>query len=105
MLSDDRAQKALVYLAETDELCAEAKANAERMEFKAKAIRQAIFLHSEGTVAERTAIAETHQDYAAAMEEYFVAIRQYAHTMNKRDTEKIVMDTWRTICANRRRGE
>lgn len=105
MISDDRAQKALVYLAETDEPCAEAKAHAERMEFKAKAIRHALFLHSVGTVAERQAKAETDDAYEDAMDAYLKAVAVYSHMMNKRATEHIVLDTWRTIQANRRRGE
>lgn len=104
MITDDRAQKALVYLAETDEPCAEAKANAERMEFKAKAIRQALFLHNTGTVAERQAQAETNQDYIESMDEYFSALKEWSHMMNKRDTERIVVDVWRTIQSNRRIG-
>lgn len=105
MISDERAEKALRYLAETDLPCAEAKANAERMEFKAKAIRHALFLHSTGTVAERQAKAETDDAYEDAMGEYLKAVSEYSHMMNKRDTEHIVLDTWRTIQANRRRGE
>lgn len=105
MISDDRAHKALVYLAETDETCATAKAEMERMEFKIKAIKQAVFLHSTGTVAERTAVADTHESVAAAIDEYCNALKEYQHMANKRDTEHIVLDTWRTIQANRRRGE
>lgn len=102
MISDDRAEKALRYLAETDLPCAEAKANAERMEFKAKAIRHALFLHSTGTVAERQAKAETDDAYEDAMGEYLKAMSEYSHMMNKRSTEMIVIDVWRSINASRR---
>lgn len=104
MISDDRAEKALRYLAETDLTCAEAKANMERAEFKAKAINQSIFQISAGSVADRKAAADTSADYADAMRVYFEALRDYSHVANKRDTERIVMDTWRTVQANRRQG-
>lgn len=105
MISDDRAQKALVYLASTDIPCADAKANMERTEFKVKTLKQTIFLHSEGTVAERTALADTHESVAGAHNEYCDSIAIYQGMQNKRNTESIVMDTWRTIQANRRKGE
>ncbi len=103
MITDERAEKALRYLAETDLTCAEAKANMERMEFKAKAIKQAAFKIADGSVADRNAIAETCAEHVDAMEAYFKAIADYSFIANKRSTEGIVMDTWRTIQANRRR--
>jgi hypothetical protein len=105
MISDDRAQKALVYLAESDLSCANAKADMERAEFKVKTLKQTVFLHSEGTVAERTALSDTHESVAGAHSEYCDSIAVYQGLHNKRCTEGIVMDTWRTIQANRRRGE
>lgn len=104
MISDERAEKALRYLASTDESCAAAKAHQERMEYKAKAIRQQVFLVEEGTVAERQAKAEVDHDHQRALEEYFDAMKNYSAIANKRETERIVLDTWRTISANRRSG-
>lgn len=104
MISDERAEKALRYLAATDESCAAAKAHQQRMECKTKAVRQQIFLIEEGTVAERQAKAEIDHDHQRALEEYFDAIKNYSAIANKRETERIVLDTWRTISANRRSG-
>lgn len=104
MIDDARAEQALRYLVATDESCAAAKAEMERTEFKAKAVKNAAFLHLEGTVAERNARAEVAPDYMKAMDEHFAAIRTYGAIANKRSTESIVMDTWRTVQANLRRG-
>ena len=104
MISDERAEKALRYLASTDESCAAAKAHQERMEYKAKAVRQQVFLLGTGTVAERTAGAEIDHDHQNALEEYFDAMKTYSAIANKRETERIVLDTWRTVQANRRLG-
>jgi hypothetical protein len=104
VISDERAEKALRYLAETDEPCAAAKAEMERAEFRAKVTKQTVFLHSEGSVAERTALADTHASVEAAQDVYFRAIASYLHLANKRETERIVMDAWRTVQANRRLG-
>lgn len=104
MISDTRAEKALIYLASTDEECADLKAQMERQEFKARATKDALFLRVEGSVAERNAIAGSADEYKLAMDAYFDALRRYEAMRNKRTTEVIVMDTWRTIQANQRKG-
>ena len=104
MISDERAEKALRFLVDTDESCALAKAEVERAEFGYKRTREAVFTHSAGTVAERQAGAMQHPDTLAAHERLVEAIAAHAKIANKRDTERIVMDTWRTIQANRRQG-
>ena len=103
-LSDERAEKALKFLAQTDEECAALKAEAERAEFRAKAIRDTVFRHAEGSVADRTAYAGSCEEYSAAMDDYFAQLRKYEAMRNKRSTETIVWDTWRSIQANRRAG-
>lgn len=105
MISEERVEKALRYLAESDLPAAEAKADMERLEAKAKGVKQMIFKHAEGTVADRTAIADTHAETVAAQNEYFESVAVHAHFMNKRETERILIDLYRTICANRRKGE
>jgi hypothetical protein len=104
MISEERAEKALRYLVDTDEPCALAKAEMERAEYGWKATREAVFTHAEGTVAERQAIAATHHATREAQERYCAAVALYAKMQNKRETERIVLDTWRTISANRRMG-
>ena len=104
MISEDRLQKALVYLAENDERAAELLTMAERLEFKAKVIRDTVFLHEDGTVAERSAKAGTHKDYTLAMDAYFTAVRESQHIKNKRSTENIVIDVWRSENSSRNKG-
>ena len=104
MISDERAEKALRFLVDTDESCALAKAEVERAEFVFKRTKEAVFTFSSGTVAERQAEAIQHADTLAANDKLVEAIAAYSKIVNKRDTERIVMDTWRTIQANRRQG-
>ena len=104
LINETRLQKALTYLAETDEPAAELRANVERHEFNAKAVRDAVFLHSTGTVAERTALAGTHDNYIQAMNAYFEALRLSDAMRNKRSTETIVIDTWRSLNSGRNKG-
>lgn len=104
MISQDRMELALRYLAESDEECARLKANMENFEFKARAVRDAIFMRMEGSVADRNAKAGAHDDYCEAMDTYFAALQEYEAMRNKRSTESIVIDVWRSLNADRRRG-
>ena len=104
MISDDRAEKALRFLVETDESCATAKGEVERAEFAYKRVREAIFTHADGTVAERQAAATQHPKTLEAHDGYVKALQTYAFMANKRDTERIVLDVYRTIQANKRMG-
>ena len=104
MISEERVEKALRYLAESDLSAAEAKADMERAEAKCKSVKQTVFLHAEGTVAERTAIADTDKNTLEAQEAYFEAVAVYSHFANKRETEHILIDLFRTLAANRRKG-
>ena len=104
MISQDRLQAALTYLAETDEPCAQFRADHARAEFKAKSVRNVLFNGSMGTVAERNAKAETSKAYLDAKEEEFENFFQYEKMKNKRITETIVVDTWRSLNAGRNKG-
>ena len=104
MISIERMEMALKYLAETDDKFAYHKAHAARTEHKAKAIKQAVFLRCDGTVAERTAKAEDSDEYKAAMDNYFEALREAEHVKNKRATESIVIEVWRSLNSSRNKG-
>lgn len=102
MISDSRAEKSMVYLAETDELAATLRADMERSEYVAKAKESAVFKIADGTVADRQAFAKTHPEVEAAYSEHFDAAKAYWAVANKRSTEGLVLEVWRTIQANRR---
>jgi hypothetical protein len=104
-ITDERAEKSLRYLAETDESCAELRAATETAEAHAKAIRNAIYLHSgKSTVADRQAEADSSPQYADALKSYFDALKEWDAVKNKRQTECIVIECWRSIQANQRKG-
>lgn len=104
MINEERLMKALRYLSETDEPAAELLAMTERLEFKAKAMRDTVFLMEEGTVAERQAKAGSHVEYVKSMEAYFEALKESQHLKNKRGTESIVVDAWRSLNSARNKG-
>lgn len=105
LISETRLEKALSYLATTDESAAALRADVERAEFKAKAVRDSMFLCSAGTVAERTALAGASKEYEAAMNAYFDALKESDSIRNKRTTEAIVIDAWRSLNSGRNKGQ
>jgi hypothetical protein len=102
LIDDERLEKALRFLATTDDQCAALRADMERTEFKAKAVKAAQFKLSEGSVADRNATADTSEETSRAYEEHFKAMHAYHSLANRRSTEAIVIDTWRSMNANRR---
>lgn len=103
-ITQDRMEQAIEYLSDTDEPCAVLRSNMERAEWRAKRTKSAIFQISDGPVAERNAIADTSADTEAAYEQYFKALQDFESMRNKRTTEAIVVETWRSLNANRRQG-
>lgn len=106
LIDESRLQKALAYLATTDEPAAELRAEVERAEFRAKAVRDTMFLHVEGKSAtERASKAGASEEYSTAMEAYFLALKTSDAMRNKRTTEAIVIDCWRSLNAGRNKGQ
>ena len=104
LINDQRLESALTKLAQTDEPVARLHADVERAEFKAKAVKDAIFLRSEGSVAERQAIAGTHPDYTIAMESYFLSLQTHDAMKNERSREVLIIDVWRSLSSARTKG-
>jgi uncharacterized protein YdgA (DUF945 family) len=105
MISKDRLQQALTYLAETDEEAAQARADMARSEFKAKAIKEAVFLRLDGTVAERQAQAISSKEHYEAQAVHFDYLQKYEAIRNKRNTESVVIEVWRSLNAARNKGQ
>ncbi len=104
MINESRLEKAMTYLATTDEKAADLKADVDRSEYKAKVIKATTFLHMTGTVAEREAGATQANETQDAYRAHFQAIRDYQAIANKRELERLVVEVWRSENANRRVG-
>lgn len=104
LVTDEILEAALKRLAATDDLVADLHAKTERAEFKAKAVKDAVFLRVTGAVAERQAQAGTSPEYAAAMEEYFTALQAHEGLRNERSRKVIVIEVWRSLNSARGKG-
>jgi len=103
MITEERLEKAMIYLAHTDEDAAKAKALCKKLEKMERIIRGEAFLRANGTVAEREAKAVTSEQYkehVAYAENCWVDAELLD---NKRHTEEVIVDVWRTMSANLRR--
>jgi len=103
MISEERLEKAIMYLAHTDEDAAKAKALCKKLEKIERIIRGEAFLRAAGTVAEREAKAVTSEQYkehVAYAENCWVDSELLD---NKRHTEEVIVDIWRTMSANLRK--
>lgn len=103
-ISEDRLQKAMTYLAETDEKSAILKADVARQEYIKKRQRAVGFLSSTGTVAEREAKAEISPEVEKAENDYTKALEKSEAMAAKRKTEALIVEVWRSCNANRRQG-
>lgn len=103
-ISEDRLQKALTYLAETDQPSAEARARVKALEQRRKTVKGLAFLGSSGTMAEKEAKAYASQEYQDIVNEYENAVADAELYANKRKTEELIIEVWRSINAGRRKG-
>lgn len=103
-ISSDRMEKALRFLAETDDEVAEAEGEMQRAEYKHSLVKDRIFLTSDGTVAERNARAGCASEALEAHESYVQALIKVKQLRAKRETESQVIGVYRTQEASRRQG-
>jgi hypothetical protein len=104
IVTDEILEAALKRLSATDDLSAELHTKVERAEFKAKAVKDAMFLRSEGSVGERSALAGASEEYRAAMDDYFTALQAHEALRNERSRKVIVIDVWRSLNSARNKG-
>jgi SOS response regulatory protein OraA/RecX len=104
VVTDEIMEAALRRLAATDDLSAELHTKLERAEFKAKAVKDAVFMRAQGSVAERQALAGTAAEYEVAMEDYFQALQAHEGLRNERARKIIVIEVWRSLNSARNKG-
>jgi hypothetical protein len=106
LISDERKEKAMRYLAETDLECAELEGEQVRREYLLDMIKDRVFLTADGSsIREREARSNTSAEVQRAHEEYVQALVRFKHMKSKRQTETMICDQWRSENANRRQGQ
>lgn len=108
LVTEQRVEEALRFLAGTDEQCAEAKANQLRTEHMAKVAEALAFkaLQIDGKLSIEACKqgARVEESVLAKWEEHFRAVSAYELLKARRERQALVVDLYRTESANRRVG-
>lgn len=106
IIDEERLERALTFLAESDRHYAECKAELARSEILCKRVRARIYLEtpSTETVAVRNAMTETAKDVCDADEGYCRRLREFETLKAQRQRAEIVIDVWRSLEASRRKA-
>lgn len=105
LVTEDRVDRALGYLCETDREMAAWKGMVLRTEHTAKVAEAMAFKLSEGSSAEeRKQLSRTTPEVLKKWEEHFEAVTQYETVKARREREILIVDLYRTESANRRQG-
>jgi len=106
MVTEERLDKAMHFLATTDLQCATCKSMVLRTEFMAKHTEALVYkaLGSEGSVEDRKQAMRLDERVVKAWDEHFNAVRDYESLKAQRERNVLVVDLYRTYSANRRVG-
>lgn len=104
IISEQRLEAALNYLADTDASYAQEKAELERAEIIRKRSRARVFLLADGNNEERKAKAEISPDVEKADDDYVDSVKAYESLKARRERADIVIQVYRTLEASRRKA-
>ena len=104
MLGYNDAQMALDYLINTDTEAAKAKVLYEGLYEQRKTVRAIQFLNASGSAAERTEKALASEEYQEHLGLVKDAQIDFEILKNKRDSNKLVTELWRSVNSNQKKG-
>jgi len=104
-LNEDRVERAMAVLAETDMQAADAKVMVLRTEQKIKTVKAVVYAALEGSIEDKKQKVELDESVKKAWEDYFSAVREHEIVKNRREREVLVVELFRSVNANRRMGQ
>lgn len=103
-LTEDRVDKAMHLLAETDAEVADSKVAVLRSEMKAKSIEALIYAALTGSIEDRKQAVRLDPRFEAAWEDHFKAVAIHERLKNFRDREVLVVELYRSVLSARKSG-
>jgi len=103
-ITQERMEKSLKYLIETDEPCALSKSLLEGYKEQKKTVFALEFLKQGGTGQEREAKANSSEAFTDWQVKYKESVYEFETMRNKRITETLVVECWRSLNSNRRQA-
>ena len=107
MISEKRLEKSLMYRAETDEEHAILKTQVEYLDWKKKNLKGNFITNKSSdnlSLGVRTEKWYASEDYKNFIEEHKKVYEKFNKMDNKRKTECIIIELFRTLEASRRKG-
>jgi hypothetical protein len=105
-LSEDRVEKALQYLAETDYEMASWKSMVLRTEMKAKSTEAMVYaaLKGEGSVEDRKMQVRLNPEVQKAWDEHFDCVSKSENIKNQRERQVLIIELYRSVLSARKQG-
>ena len=105
-ITSERMERALQFLAESDETEAQLRSLFEDKKHEAKSKFDVIAAYSDGgNEAKRNAAAYKHEEYKSAKAAELLALTEWGTLKNRRTTADKLIDCWRSMNAARNRGQ
>lgn len=105
MISDERVEKSVTYMVGTDEGFAMAKSYMVGLEKQEKTILGMAILNSEQSGQQaKEAEARNSEAYTKWRKDYEDAVFNFEIVRNKRHSETLVVDCWRSFNSNKKKG-
>jgi len=102
---EEKVERALPFLRDTDEEHAKAKARVKGLERKEKTIKAVKFLDAHGSsVAEKEAVVHASNEYKQWTEDYENAVYDEQILANKRKRAELTIEVWRSVNASYKRS-
>ena len=103
MISDERTEKAVEFIRDNAEQIGQLRGRNAQLEHLMKVTKAQVFLRSDGTVAERQAMAEAHPEYVSMVQEYRDCVTDLETKLTLMKGAELTIEVWRTQAANMRR--
>jgi len=104
MITEEEVESAVRFYGTNAVKLGTLAADVDRLDHKRKIIRAELFNEASGTVAERSARAESSPEYAAVIEERYEAMRDLHTLRTQLKHAELRIDVWRSENASHRRG-
>ena len=105
VVTEERLEQALTFIAESDLNFANLKANVLRTEFKAKAAEALVYKSLEGSIEDKRQQTRLAPEVSAAWEQHFKSVVDFETLKARRERNFIVIELFRTFSANLRKGQ
>lgn len=103
-LTEDRVDRAMHTLAETDAEVADAKVAVLRSEMKAKSVEALIYTALTGSIEDRKQAVRLDPRFEGAWEDHFKAVALHERLKNFREREVLVVELYRSVLSARKAG-